>query len=122
MPKTTVNVLEYGSDTEVFEVKSGIAVNESVWDACIDALQTVPFKSSQFAKGAIRRPNAWSNPAFNLGATAATTKWKSAYLAQPHVHGDIGIDHRAVIGCNLVVSPTNSKYYETMNIYLGEFS
>jgi hypothetical protein len=124
---TTVSVSEYGAAAPVVgTVSVSVPVNpQGIWDSCMEALQAMivtgkmGYKSSQTDKS-VARPGAWSGPATNLGAAAQNTKWKPAYLAQPHVH--LGaISDRAVIGCVLAPAVGGTTYL-TMNIYIGQSS
>ena len=116
---TTISVFEFGNYTRTVNQHPAIATNPSIWDACMDALQTISYKSEQ-TDLSVASPGHWSNPGYNLGVGASTKKWKTAFKADPHIH--LGkIDWRAVIGCNLVPAANNLTYV-SMDIYIGECS
>ncbi|MCD9087847.1 hypothetical protein [Stenotrophomonas sp. SY1] len=124
MPNTKLAVYEYGAITRSYVVPNGVVRTDCVWNDCIDALNAlgVDFRPVQWPNAAVRRPNAWSNPGNNIGANAASTAYGPAVLGSPHVHGGIGPQHRAAIGCTTNNQPPLGNIYPFMKIYIGQFS
>lgn len=124
MPNTKLAVYEYGAITKSFIVPSGVVRTASVWDDCVNALNAigVAFRPNQWPNQTIRAPNAWSSPGSNIGNQAASTAYSAAVLASPHVHGGVGPQHRAAIGCVTNHAPPVGGIYPFMKIYIGEFS
>jgi hypothetical protein len=115
---TKIAIHEYGCTTSSHTIPD-IPVGDSVWDDCLVAIELSGYRSGQFPNQAIRRPNAWSNPANNVDNAAASQQYNAAVLANPHVHGGQGPNHRAALGCRVAINGAN---YQFMKIYIGQFS
>ena len=124
MPNTKLAVYEYGAITKSYVVANGVVRTASVWDDCINALNAldVAFRPNQWPGQAVRAPGAWSNPGNNIGNAAASTNYGPGVLASPHVHGDVGPQHRAAVGCVTNNQPPIGNIYPFMKIYIGQFS
>lgn len=124
MPVTRIAVYEYGATTKSYVVQGGVVRSASIWNDCLTALNalSVNFRPQQWPGQTIRAPGNWSNPANNIGNAAANTAYSAAVLASPHVHGGIGVGHRAAIGCVTNSAPAIGGVYPYMKIYIGEFS
>jgi hypothetical protein len=124
MPLTRIAVYEYGATTKSYIIHGGVIRSASVWDDCITALNdlSVNFRPQQWPGQTIRSPGAWSNPANNIGNAAASRAYSTAVLGSPHVHGGVGVTHRAAIGCVTNAAPAIGGVYPFMKIYIGEFS
>lgn len=124
MPSTHLAVYEYGHTTKSYILNTEVPCSASMWEDCLVALQLAAmqgFKCGQHPLQQIRRPNAWSNPANNIGAAAAGQAWNGALMGQPHVHGGQGVTHRAAIGCKLTANAANT-HWQFMKVYIGQFS
>lgn len=122
MPATNLAVHEYGHTTRNFLLPHGVAKSNSIWADCITALQDADYHPQQHSAQTVRAPNAWSSPGTNIESAAASAQWNNAYLGQPHVHGGVGVGHRAAIGCRFSLHPGQPPYYNWLRIYIGEFS
>ncbi|VUD67311.1 hypothetical protein TDB9533_03729 [Thalassocella blandensis] len=124
MPLTRLAVYEYGATTKSYIVHGGVTRTASIWDDCITALNaiSVNFRPQQWPGQTVRAPGAWSNPANNVGNAAASTAFGANVMSNPHVHGGVGVGHRAAIGCVTNNAPVIGGNYPYMKIYLGQFS
>jgi len=124
MATTHIAIHEYGCTTKSYVLNSLVPKSPSIWEDCLNAISLAAlqgFKCGQHPIGAIRRPNAWSNPANNIGNQAAGKAWNNTLKANPHVHGGVGIDHRAAIGCTATANAAGT-HWQFMKIYIGQFS
>ncbi|SFC96735.1 hypothetical protein [Pseudoalteromonas denitrificans] len=124
MPVTRIAVYEYNQTTKSYVINAGVVRGNSIWDDCITALNSldVNYRPEQCPGQTIRSPGAWSNPANNIGNAAVSTRFGAGVLADPHVHGGVGVGHRAAIGCVTNDAPAIGGTYPYMKIYIGEFS
>lgn len=116
---TVVHVHEYNQKTESFTIAAGLPVGASVWSDCVLAIGLVGYRSGQYPLQTIREPGAWTAPGNNVGNLAVSMAYSAAVLAMPHVHGGVGPNHRAALGCRNTV---NGASYQYMNIYIGQFN
>ncbi|WP_156880403.1 MULTISPECIES: hypothetical protein [Thermomonas] len=123
MPSTHIAIHEYGNTTRSYVIPAGVVASGSIWEDCLNAISASGFRPAQWPGQTIRRPNAWSNPANNVGNAAASQAFVESVKKNPHVHGGVGVNHRAAIGCRLTpqVVPAGSTY-QFMKIYIGQFS
>ena len=122
MPDTHIAIHEYNQTTKSYVIKGGVVASASIWEDCLEAITAAGFRPQQYPFQAIRRPNAWSSPATNLGNAAASKAWAEGVMGTPHVHGGQGKEHRCAIGCRLTpIGAQPGTIYQFMKIYLGGF-
>ncbi len=116
---TVVHIHEYDQSTKTYTLDPTLPVGNSVWSDCVLAINLAGFRPQQHPGQTIREPGAWTGPGNNVGNRAVSMASGAAVLLMPHVHGGVGIGHRAALGCRNTVNGTNYQY---MNIYIGQFS